>query len=156
MGARWWGCNEQADGRATLRRKAVAKALQLPSPAVDSGKLGAVPSAVAPANSIRGEKTMNTIGDILLALAGIGQLVCFILVVVKMFQRGQSMMGILCIVLFFCCYIGGLVAFIYGWVKSREWGITNIMYVWTGCWLVTVIGYGLHPVDLRTIQLPGP
>jgi hypothetical protein len=95
---------------------------------------------------------MQTIGDILQAVAGIGTLVCFILVLVKMFQRNQTGLGIICIVLLFCCGIGGVIAFIYGWVKHREWGLTNIMIVWTVCWIVSGIGYALHPVDLSALQ----
>ena len=67
----------------------------------------------------------------LLAFAfGIGSLICFIMVLVKMFQNGQTGLGIVCIVV--CC-IGGLVAFIYGWMKSAEWELQNVMLVWTGC-----------------------
>jgi hypothetical protein len=66
---------------------------------------------------------MGVLGQILCILAGLGSLVCFILVLVQMFQRGQTTLGIVCIVLVFCG-IGGLIAFIYGWMKHREWGIT--------------------------------
>ena len=38
----------------------------------------------------------------LLAILGIGSLVCFILVLIKMFQQGQTGLGIACIVLAFC------------------------------------------------------
>jgi predicted permease len=99
---------------------------------------------------------MTVLGQILQWLAGLGSLVCFILVVVQMFQRGQSTMGILCIVLLFCCGVGGLIAFIYGWVKSREWGLTNIMLVWTVCYVVSFIGIGIAPPDFQLLRgIPG-
>jgi len=69
--------------------------------------------------------------EVLQVLAGIGSLVCFILVIVRMFQEGETVMAVVCLVLILCC-IGGLVAFISGWINSRKWGISNIMLVWTG------------------------
>ncbi len=100
---------------------------------------------------------MPIIGQILSSIAYIGMLVCFILVLVQMFQRKEATMGIVCIVLFFCCGLGTFVAFIYGWIKNREWQITNIMYAWTGCWILGVIGYALYPIDVSQFtKLPGP
>ena len=51
--------------------------------------------------------------QVLQGLLAIGSLVCFILVIIKMFQVGEQTMGIVCLVLILCC-IGGLVAFVYG------------------------------------------
>jgi hypothetical protein len=93
---------------------------------------------------------METIGHILNAVGGLGFLVCFIIVLVKMFQNGHTVLGIVCII---CCGIGGLVAFIYGWVKSSEWGIQNVMIIWTICFILTIIGGVLAPADLS--QIPG-
>lgn len=81
---------------------------------------------------------MQTVLMVLQILVGIPSLVCFIMVLIKMFQAGQTGLGIACIVLI-CCGIGGLIAFIYGWVKSKEWGITNIMLIWTACIVVGII-----------------
>jgi hypothetical protein len=36
------------------------------------------------------------------------------------------------LVLLFCCGIGGLIVFIYGWMNAKQWGIQNIMVIWTG------------------------
>jgi hypothetical protein len=74
---------------------------------------------------------MLILSQVLQGLLGIGSLVCFILVIIKMFQVGEQTMGIVCIVLVLCC-IGGLVAFVYGWINANKWGITNIMWIWTG------------------------
>jgi hypothetical protein len=95
---------------------------------------------------------MDTLGLILSAVAGIGSLVCFILVLVQMFNRGQTTLGIVCIVLLFCCGIGGLVAFVYGWMKHREWGITNVMIAWSCFWVLGIIGGVMHPVNFQQFQ----
>ncbi|MDA1049584.1 MAG: hypothetical protein O3C40_03770 [Planctomycetota bacterium] len=68
----------------------------------------------------------------LLAIAcGIASLVFFILVLVQMFKRDQSTLGIVCIVLSLCSGIGVLVAFVYGWMKATEWNLKKIMTYWT-------------------------
>lgn len=92
---------------------------------------------------------MGLLGNLLNVIGGIGMLVCFILVLIQMFQRGATGMAILCIVLFFCCYFGGLIAFIYGWTKSKEWGIQNIMIAWTVFIILAIVGAALSP-DLVT------
>jgi hypothetical protein len=61
--------------------------------------------------------------------AGIGSLVCFVIVVIHFFQSDQQGLGIACIVLLFVCGIGGLVAFVKGWMD----GLGTVMYVWTAC-----------------------
>lgn len=71
-------------------------------------------------------------------IVGLVSLGCFIMVLVQMFQHGETGIGVACIILIFCFGIGGLVAFVYGWIKSAEWGIKNIMMIWSAC-----IGIGL-------------
>ena len=71
-------------------------------------------------------------------VVGIVSLVCFIMVIVKMFQNDQQTMGIVCIVGIFCCF-GGILAFILGWINNAAWGIRNIMLIWTGCIVVGII-----------------
>jgi hypothetical protein len=73
------------------------------------------------------------------AIVGIAWLVCFIMVLIKMFQQGQTGLGIACIVLVFCVGIGGLIAFIFGWINAQKWGIKNIMMAWTACWVIAII-----------------
>jgi hypothetical protein len=72
-------------------------------------------------------------------IVGIAYLVCFILVLIKMFQNGQTGLGIACIVLVFCVGIGALIAFIFGWINAQKWGIKNIMMAWTACWVIGII-----------------
>jgi hypothetical protein len=90
---------------------------------------------------------MELVGQILSSVAGLGALVCFILVIVKMFQQGATGLAIACIVLAFCCGIGFLIAFIYGWMKSGEWNLRNVMLIWTVCIVLSVIGNIMNPAQ---------
>jgi hypothetical protein len=76
--------------------------------------------------------------SILALVFGIGSLICFILVIVKMFQHGDTTPAILSLVLILCG-IGPLIAFVYGWIKAGAYGIQNIMIGWTGCILGGII-----------------
>jgi hypothetical protein len=69
----------------------------------------------------------------LAAICGLGSLVCFVLVVIMMFQHGDSTLGIVSLVLLFCFGIGGIVAFIVGWMKAGVYEIQTLMLIWTGC-----------------------
>lgn len=93
---------------------------------------------------------MDTIGMILQYLGGLGSLICFILVVVKMFQNGSTLLGILSLLLCWC--VGPLVAFIMGWVKNAEWGIKNIMIAWTACIALGFVGGFLAPSQFSSLQ----
>ena len=62
-------------------------------------------------------------------IAGLGSFVCFILVLIHLFQSEQTGLGITCIVLAFLCGIGLLIAFVKGWMD----GLGTVMWVWTGC-----------------------
>src|SRR5438045_4111544 len=95
---------------------------------------------------------MGTIGQILSSVGGIGMLVCFILLIVQLFQRGRTGLGILCIVLFFCCTIGHWIAYIVGWMNSRDWGNTNLMWIWTVFVILWIIGNALVPPDFAAFQ----
>jgi hypothetical protein len=65
--------------------------------------------------------------------------VCFILVVIAMFKNNQTGLGIVCLV-GLLCGIGGLIAFIYGWIKSGEWNLKTVMLVWTAAIVIGLIG----------------
>ena len=69
---------------------------------------------------------------ILAILIGLGSLACWILVLVKIFQSGQIGLGILGI-------ICPLFTFIYGWIKSDEFGIRQIMITWSVLVLASII-----------------
>ena len=70
--------------------------------------------------------------QILIILAGIVNLVCWIYVLVKIFQDGKIGIGIVGI-------ICPLVAFIYGWMKADELGIKQVMLIWTVGIIVSMI-----------------
>jgi hypothetical protein len=61
---------------------------------------------------------------ILLILAALTNLVCWIIILVKLFKNGDTVTGVIGI---FC----GLVAYIVGWTKSDELDSTKVMLVWT-------------------------
>jgi hypothetical protein len=52
-----------------------------------------------------------------------GSLICWILVLIKIFKDnvGLGIVGIIC----------SLFAFIYGWIKAKEYGIQKLMVWWT-------------------------
>lgn len=69
----------------------------------------------------------------LLVILVLVSLVYFVLVVVQMFKREETGLGITCLATFFLCGgLGQLIAFVMGWVKASEWGIKNLMWQWTG------------------------
>lgn len=75
---------------------------------------------------------MAQVMSLLAIVAGIGSLVCWIIVLVKMFQNSQILLGIVSI-------LCGLVAFIMGWVNAKQWNIQNVMLIWTACIVVGII-----------------
>ena len=84
--------------------------------------------------------------EILGYLVGIGCLVCHILVIVKMFQAGQTGLGVACIILLFCCGIGLFITLIYGWMKAKDWNISTLMTIYTvlfiGNWALAGARFG--------------
>jgi drug/metabolite transporter (DMT)-like permease len=71
-------------------------------------------------------------------LAGLGSLVCFVIVIVKMFQTGDSTLGIVCLVTFLCFGIGVLIAFIMGFVNQRKYQVLPVMLIWVACIVVGI------------------
>jgi hypothetical protein len=71
---------------------------------------------------------------VLAQLFGLAQLVCFILVLIKLFQQKGVLHGILGI-------ICGLYTFIWGWMEAGRLNIKNIMLIWT---VLLVISLGLN------------
>lgn len=72
-------------------------------------------------------------------ILGLIQLMCLAMVIVKMFQNGETGMGIACLVLSFCTGIGALLAFVYGWVKSSQWRVQTVMLTWTACFVLNLV-----------------
>ncbi len=70
--------------------------------------------------------------QILSLLVGVGSLVCFIMVLIKLFQQKGALHGILGL-------ICGLYTFIWGWMESGRLNIKNIMLIWSLLILVSVV-----------------
>jgi hypothetical protein len=66
------------------------------------------------------------------SLISLGGLVCFVIVLIKLFKEKGVLHGILGI-------ICGLYTFIWGWMESGRLGIKNIMLIWTALILVNVV-----------------
>jgi hypothetical protein len=80
-------------------------------------------------------------------VCGVGSVVCYILVLVQMFQHHQTTAAIFCIVLLFW---GALIAFIYGWAKAGEWGIVKLMTIWTIFFALNVFLAVFNPTPFWT------
>jgi hypothetical protein len=65
-------------------------------------------------------------------LVSLGSLVCFIMVLIKLFQQKGALHGILGL-------ICGLYTFIWGWMESGKLGIKNIMMAWTALIIISII-----------------
>jgi spore maturation protein SpmB len=55
-----------------------------------------------------------------------------IMVLIKLFQREGVLKGILGLI----CM---LYTFIWGWMHHKEENITNLMYIWSGLWVLGII-----------------
>ena len=62
--------------------------------------------------------------SILALVASLGSWICFIIVLVKLFQNAGVLQGILGL-------ICGLWTFIWGWMNAGKLGIKNLMLIWT-------------------------
>jgi hypothetical protein len=69
---------------------------------------------------------------ILAMLCGLGSLVCWILVLLKMFPAEGALKGILAI-------ICGLYAFIWGWMNATKHNLKNIMLIWTALFVISLV-----------------
>lgn len=74
---------------------------------------------------------MGALG-LLAALLGLGCLVCFIMVLIKLFQNEGALKGVLGL-------ICGLYTFIWGWINATKLGIKNIMLIWTVLLILSLV-----------------
>ena len=65
-------------------------------------------------------------------LFNLGCLVCFIMVLIKLFQNEGALKGILGL-------ICGLYTFIWGWINATRLNIKNIMMLWTLLIILAVV-----------------
>ena len=93
-------------------------------------------------------------------IAFLGCIVCYVLVIVKMFQNGQTGLAIATIVTGCLCGIGGLIAYVYGWMKSGEWKLMPVMLIWTVLLLIYFASggyiYATHPELFQMPANPNP
>ena len=68
--------------------------------------------------------------SILAILAGLASLICFIIVLIKLFQEKGALHGILGI-------LCALYTFIWGWMHATRLNIKNVMLIWT---IAAIIG----------------
>ena len=78
----------------------------------------------------------------LATLIGLGNLVCFIIVLIKLFKEKGVLHGILGIV----C---GLYTFIWGWMESGRLGIKNIMLIWTALFVLSIVLNGVVAMSMH-------
>jgi hypothetical protein len=68
----------------------------------------------------------------LLLLCSLGNLVCLVLVLLKLFPAEGVLKGILGI-------ICGLYTFIWGWMNAAKYNLRNIMIAWTVLFLLSIV-----------------
>jgi hypothetical protein len=78
---------------------------------------------------------MGALMGLILTVSGIVSLVCWIMVLIKIFKDnvGLGILGVIC----------GLFAFIYGWVKVKEYDCKNVMVAWSAAMVVSIIANAL-------------
>ena len=77
---------------------------------------------------------MGTLAAIPMYIASIGAVVCFVLILIKMFQSGDQTYGIITIVTIFCG-VGAFVALILGWMNVGKYNNLMVMIIYTLCLL---------------------
>ena len=84
----------------------------------------------------------------LASLIGLGSLVCWIMVLIKQFQMGSVVHGIIGIL---TC---GLWTLIWGWINAKKYNIRNLMLIWTILIVVAVVlqGAGLGASMLGVLR----
>lgn len=75
---------------------------------------------------------MGMLIGLLAMVAGLGSFVCFIIVLIKLFQTEGPLYGILGL-------ICGLYTLIWGWMNADKQNIKNIMLIWTGLIVLSIV-----------------
>ncbi len=87
--------------------------------------------------------------QILNILVSIGALICFIIVLIKLFKEKGALHGILGL-------ICGLYTFIWGWIHAGRLNIKNIMMIWTILLIVGIITGVMVRPSLSTLPSVTP
>jgi hypothetical protein len=87
------------------------------------------------------------------SLCGLAWVVCFIMIIIKQFQSGQTGWGIGTIVSALCCGIGFIVALVWAWLNYSAPGMKNLTIIYT---ILTVIIFVLGGVNYSTgaVEVP--
>jgi hypothetical protein len=75
---------------------------------------------------------MEALVSILGGLAGLGSLICLIIVLIKLFPAEGALKGIFGI---FC----GIYTFIWGWQNVDRYNLKNVMMIWSVCFVVSIV-----------------
>ncbi|MBS1786834.1 MAG: hypothetical protein JST85_03890 [Acidobacteria bacterium] len=75
---------------------------------------------------------MGALFTLLVGLLSIGSVVCWIMVLIKMFQAEGPLHGILGI-------ICGIYALIWGWMHADEHNLRKIVQIWTACVVLSLL-----------------
>ena len=70
---------------------------------------------------------------------GIVSVLCYFYVIYQMFNNAETVIGVVCLVGACLLGLGGIVAFIYGWMKAWEWEMVPVMAIWSGCIAVNIV-----------------
>ena len=70
---------------------------------------------------------------------GLASMLCYFFVIYTMFNNAESVMGVICLIGACVLGLGGIVAFVYGWMKAWEWEIVPVMGIWSGCVVLQLI-----------------
>lgn len=86
---------------------------------------------------------MGALLTLLLYVVGIGSVICWIMVLIKMFQAEGPLHGILGI-------ICSLYALIWGWMHADEHGLRKIVQIWTALAVVgLILNFMVIPMTIR-------
>jgi len=86
-------------------------------------------------------------GLIIQSLGGIIAILCWILVLVKLFQARLTTLGVVSLL---TC---GLAGYVIGWLKVNELRLRTLMLVWTGGLIMSVAGLYLPGGSLEQARL---
>lgn len=81
------------------------------------------------------------------ALAMLISLICFVLVLWAMFRHNRGGLAIVALIAF-------PVAFIMGWLKSKDWRLTRTMSIWSASLLIALVGGSVVGRNLLADGLP--
>src|SRR5215212_827638 len=102
----------------------------------------------------RRDPHMSSIVSLLSIVLGIVAFVCWIIVLIRMFQAEMTGAAIATLLLVFCG-IGHLVGFVLGWMNADRLRVRSTMYLWTGCLIGIFVLSGMLAVLGRAPGVPG-